>query len=138
MVVMVVLVVSFAGQVIWAEEKPVLLENEAKFQNVLIALDKLEKGCPYSFSEELILSDMLENMIKGFDALASSSSSSKEDVSWALVVKVRMEEILTGPCCQITRSFKEVQEMLFDLQKGLKTPSNRKWWEGLDSEDWQK
>ncbi len=129
LVVLVVLAISIAGSVVAiAEEKPA----EAEFQNVLIALDKLKKGCPYSFSEELILSDMLKELVNEFEIKISNPSLSKRIASQFLTIKARIEEILAGPCCQTTRSFKEVQEMLFDLQKDFKTPFYRKWWEKPD------
>jgi len=134
LVMMFVLAVSFVVPMAWAEEKSILSEDEVEFQRCLIALDKLEKGCPYSFSEELALNGMLKDIVKELDEDLSKGSLSKEEISQLLVIKTRAEEILAGPCCQTIRSFKEVQEMLFNLKKDFKTPSlpPKQWWEGLD------
>ena len=120
LVVFVALAVSFIGSMAWAGENS---ERKVEFQKLIASLDKLEKGCPYSFSEELFLKDMLEDLVKELEMLMSNPSLPKEDASQLLVIKSKMEEILAGPCCKNIRSLEKVQEMLFDLQKDFKTPN---------------
>jgi len=132
LVVLVGLAVVFVGSLAMAEEK-----TEADFQKLLLSLDKLQEGCPYSFSEELILKDMLETLVEEFDSKMSDPSLSKKNFSHLLVLKKRIEGILNGSCCKAVRSLEKVQEMLFDLQNDFKTPSNQNWWEAT-KDDWGK
>ncbi len=135
-VVMVVLAVLFIAPVTWAEEPS---EKKQEFETLLFSLDELEKGCPYSFSEEMFLSNVLKNMKEGFEAVISNPSLSKEEASLALTVKTRMEEVLNGPCCKTIRSLEKAQEIVFGLKKNLGVPllPAKQWWEGLDDEDWR-
>ena len=128
LVVSVVLAVLFIGSVAMAEDE----KTEADFQKLLVSLDKLEEGCPYSFSEELILKDMLEVLVEEFDIKMSNPSLSKNNLCHLLALKAKIEGVLAGPCCQTVRSLKKVQEMLFDMQKDFKTPSYQEWWEKPD------
>lgn len=128
LVVMVISMVAFVGSVTQAEES----KSKAEFQKFTVSLDKLEKGCPYSFSEELFLSDMLQEMIEMFKVAMLNPSLPKEDLSQLSILKTRIENILAGPCCETIRSLEKVQDMLFDLQKDFKTPSNKQWWEKQD------
>lgn len=126
LVVVLSVVVSFLGMA--------LAEDKAEFQKFMVSLDKLEKGCPYSFSEELFLDDILQNMLEMFRVAMLNPSLPKEDLSQLSILKTRIEEILAGPCCGTIRSLEKVQEMLFDLQKSFGTPPipAKQWWEGLD------
>ena len=129
MAVLAVMAVLAIGQITLAEE---ILSNETEYQKVLSSLDELERGCPYSFSEEIFLRDFLRTMKEGFDAIALIPSLSKKDASQVSTIRARIEEILNGHCCQNIRSLEKVQEMLFDFQGGFKTPSAKQWWDGLD------
>jgi len=129
LVVMVVVVVLFTGSTIWAGENS---ERKVELQKFVASLDELEKGCPYSLSEELFLNDMLQGLVERFEALMFNPSLPKEDIPQVLAIKLRMEGILNGPCCQTIRSLEKVQEMLFDFQGDFKTPSTKQWSEGLD------
>ena len=86
-------------------------------------MDNLEKGCPYSFSEELILNDMLKSIVEELNEELSRKSLPEKKISQLLAVKARAEEILAGPCCQIIRSIEKTQEIIFGIQKEFKTPS---------------
>jgi len=129
LVVFVALTVSFIGSMAWAGENS---ERKVELQKFIASLDELEKGCPYSLSEELFLNDMLQGLVERFEVLAVNPSLPKEDIPQVLAIKLRMEGILSGPCCQTIRSLEKVQEMLFDFQEGFKTPSTKQWSEGLD------
>lgn len=132
-VMVVVMAVLFVGSMAWAGE---ISERRAELQKFIVSLNELEKGCPYSLSEELFLNDMLQDLVERFEVLVVNPSLPKEDVPQVLAIKIRIEGILNGPCCQTIRSIEKVQEMLFDLQKDFKTPSNQKWWEST-KDDWR-
>jgi len=129
MLMVVVVVILFAGSAIWAGENS---ERKVELQKFVASLDELEKGCPYSLSEELFLNDMFQGLVERFEALVVNPSLPKEDIPQVLAIKLRMERILNGPCCQTIRALEKVQEMLFDFQGGFKTPSTKQWSEGMD------
>jgi len=99
---------------VMAEENSISPEDTERFLAIETALDKIERGCPYSFSDEAMLSRTLNEALEMIEeGLFLRSDFPPSKISQLLLLKIRIERILEGPCFSKIRSWRGAQNLLF-------------------------
>ncbi len=96
--------------------KPVMAEplDEELYQSALVALGEIEKNCHcYSISDELTIGESLGKTLKEIERQISLKKLSKKELSQTLVIKTKIEKLLSGECFQTKGVLEEVREIIF-------------------------
>lgn len=112
--VVLIFAMLFIARSATAEENSISSEDTERFFAVETALDKIERGCPYSFSDEAMLSRALNEALEMIEkGLFLESDFPPQKISRLLLLKLRIERMLAGPCFSKIRTWKGVQNLLF-------------------------
>lgn len=104
----------FIAESAMAEENSISSEDTERFLAVETALDKIERGCPYSFSDESMLSQVLNESSEMIEeSIFLRDDFPPQKISRLLLLKLRIERLLAGPCFSKSRSWRGAQNLLF-------------------------